>query len=77
MSEKLKKCPFCGWEAEVRQYTSTLYFAQCKRCKATSNAFETEEEAAGAWNERYNLLSRIREGVKSWLKSWLKSWMES
>ena len=53
---KLKKCPFCGGDVEVRQYTSTLSFAQCTNCKATSNAFETEEEAAGAWNERCGLL---------------------
>ena len=64
MSEELKPCPFCGGEAEVRQYISTLYFVQCQRCKATSKAFDTEEVAADAWNEGYNFLSRIREAVK-------------
>ncbi len=69
MTEELKHCPFCGGEAEVRPYTQTSIFVQCKECMAATTAFESEAQAITAWNKRYTV--RIR--VKRWLIEWLQS----
>ena len=70
--EKLKRCPFCGGQAEVRKFTSTMIFVQCKNCLAGSTAFPTDEEAVTAWNKRWRLSSRVRKVVREWLKNFLK-----
>ena len=69
---KLKCCPFCGGEAEVRAFTATTQFVQCVSCEACTTAFETGEEAQASWNKRNTLRNRLRKVVKSWLKNWLE-----
>ena len=43
--DKLKKCPFCGGEAEI-------FWVICKECTAETKDFDTKEEAIEAWNRR-------------------------
>ena len=64
---ELKPCPFCGGEAEVRKYTATLIFVQCKSCLAGSTAFTSEHEAVKVWNSRYTVLFRVKQVIKKWL----------
>lgn len=55
----LKKCPFCGGDAEKRYITRKKLFAsmhyvyvRCKVCGATSSVHVTIENAIEAWNRR-------------------------
>ena len=57
---EIKPCPFCGGEAEVRAYTLTLQFVQCKVCNASSTAFPNNEDAIKSWNRRYNLIGILK-----------------
>ena len=61
---KLKPCPFCGgaaeivWEVDAGYYfAEESYHTRCKDCGCNLGGgvlegFETEEEAAEAWNRR-------------------------
>lgn len=55
MPEKLKPCPFCGGEAELRNegYCS---FVKCKNCGAEAGLVRVSsivnEKSAEAWNRR-------------------------
>lgn len=44
----IKKCPFCGGEAEVCGY----YFIQCTKCGSSTLTHTNREEAIKAWNTR-------------------------
>lgn len=62
--KKIKKCPFCGAQAEVSYVNiaslegskGTNYLVECVNidCKAwvQTKAYDTKEEAIAAWNER-------------------------
>lgn len=57
--EELKKCPFCGGEAEVYFCKSTeSWYVECSLSKVTcatipcTYPFSTKEEATQAWNRR-------------------------
>ena len=73
MAEKLKHCPFCGGEAEVRTYRDDIHFAQCKQCMSMTIHFQKPEGAIEAWNKRYTLLSRLKQAMKRRLEEWLKN----
>lgn len=56
MSEELKKCPFCGGEAEVyeqkhREYPST-YYVRCKGFCIKQQDYNEKSRAVFAWNRR-------------------------
>lgn len=59
---ELKPCPFCGstdiWNLEAGRNTD-MWFVQCQDCCATFPHFDSEEEAAEAWNRR------VGEGEKN------------
>lgn len=61
----LKKCPFCGGDAEKRYirkkklfasirfpYNTHYVYVRCKVCGATSSVHVTIENAIEAWNRR-------------------------
>lgn len=51
-ANKLEPCPFCGSEAESRQYDGE-HFVQCTQCfNSTSADHQTEASAIAAWNRR-------------------------
>ena len=57
MSEELKPCPFCGGEADLREVTGGFFVVYCTNIKGcalnpTTLGYETQEEAAEAWNRR-------------------------
>ena len=48
---ELKKCPFCGGEAElVTKWT--MCCVSCANCFAWTECFDNEAEAIEAWNSR-------------------------
>lgn len=58
-SEKLKYCPFCGGNAELRYSDEFGCLVQCKNCDmGTHNGFNNkysgyEKRAIDFWNTRY------------------------
>ena len=51
--EELRKCPFCGGEAEMHYgiFTDDAY-VECIECKARSHVFFENNSAIVAWNRR-------------------------
>ena len=70
---ELKKCPFCGGEAEIRitewdNSSKTHYSVMCQKCESETTLYKTEAEAIAAWNKRAKdentlTLDEIREVV--------------
>lgn len=52
MSDKLKPCPFCGGEAEMREGSSTKPYIRCKRCGCRTGSSRYRGNLAKAWNDR-------------------------
>ena len=54
MAEKLKPCPFCGGEAELRGTSKllSLFWFSCRSCFAETYGAYSEEEAIEQWNRR-------------------------
>lgn len=55
--EELKKCPFCGGEAEVRgikDFDGKVIMSSvvCKKCEASTRSYGSENGAIEAWNSR-------------------------
>ena len=61
---ELRRCPFCGGEAEVfsdvtfkaetgEEVGKNKYFVWCTECPALTSG-DTREEAVGRWNRRAN-----------------------
>lgn len=49
----LKPCPFCGYSASMRHGARFSHWVQCDKCGAGHPfAFDTEADAAAAWNRR-------------------------
>jgi len=66
---KLKPCPFCGDEAELRE--SFGYYVTCTACLSGSDVYDTEIEAIKAWNNRstkqiIELLDELIETSEYW-----------
>lgn len=51
MSEKLKPCPFCGSQAQIRKINDKHYAVTCvKNCVVTK--ITTKEKVIEIWNKR-------------------------
>ena len=51
MTEQLKRCPFCGGNAEVKDVDDG-WNVECCLCGATSKTFVTHKKTIEAWNRR-------------------------
>ena len=59
---EFKKCPFCGGEAILKDYTAGSWF-RCKKCRMETRLCCTTEEAIEAWNTRKpveNLITALK-----------------
>ena len=70
---ELKRCPFCGGEAEIwdgyiEEFLKTEYmkYVQCNYCKASTKLYFTEKKAIKAWNTR-KPMERILERLEKHL----------
>ena len=53
--ESLKKCPFCGADAEIGKFGFEIeYTVGCSICPAWMEGFKAIEDAVKAWNLRSN-----------------------
>ncbi len=57
MKEELKRCPFCGGKAEIREIatrTSSIggFYVMCTKCKTSGDNYSKAETATRAWNIR-------------------------
>lgn len=52
--EKLKRCPFCGGEGQLRKYLGSeqAYYVRCSNGDVLTQTFATPETAARKWNTR-------------------------
>ena len=51
MTEKLKRCPFCGGTANIAK-GQIEFWAYCPHCGVQTELYETENEVVDAWNAR-------------------------
>lgn len=51
-NEELKKCPFCGGEAEAYEYPPKIYNVECLRCNASILSSASMGTAVKRWNRR-------------------------
>jgi Lar family restriction alleviation protein len=61
---ELKKCPFCGGEAETRkEMGGTTWRVKCTRCSAEVGRywFGSRKQAVIAWNYRVNEAEQLKE----------------
>ena len=49
---ELKRCPFCGGEAEVYTEEDEWWHVRCSDCWAQTDGHDTEIGAIDAWNQR-------------------------
>lgn len=58
MTNKLKPCPFCGGEGEIRIVMRSNkpdgYWIRCQNCMAAIDVYNTQYESVIAWNRRAN-----------------------
>ena len=52
MVNKLKSCPFCDGQAELRETFGSRYYVTCKDCKILQQFYEDAKQAIEAWNRR-------------------------
>ena len=66
MSLELKRCPFCGGEAEVREVSEgeQVYYAECTECNIRTPLNYNRAVPKAKWNARVAGLSEIMETVK-------------
>lgn len=56
--QKLKRCPFCGGEADVLLSEGVapnipdIFWVQCKNCEVDTMAYTQREKAINEWNTR-------------------------
>ena len=48
----LRKCPFCGGEAEMFRTLSWEWFVECKSCRCRTVLEPSSKDAEKKWNRR-------------------------
>ena len=66
MSE-LKNCPFCG-SKPIKRNNIVVFWMECTKCNASTDCFNTEEEAINVWNTR-PIEKALLEALKDYLNS--------
>ena len=62
MDEKLKPCPLCGGEADLKRGLYVIdNYVMCKACKTKTTLYNTKDEAIKRWNTRKTYMGRIAE----------------
>lgn len=58
MNNELKPCPFCGGEAKMERYDSSLMYIRCSNNKCLVDPktvfCKSSEQAIRIWNTRFN-----------------------
>ena len=56
MGKRLRKCPFCGSEAEllIVPGKKAKWVVRCTKCYTNNGTFSSDHDAVEAWNRRYN-----------------------
>ena len=80
---ELKRCPFCGGEAELRKHINgrglEQHYVECLNCDCDMNvstySYNTVEEAIKVWNTR-NPVDDVVEALEEELKKCEKEWSE-
>ena len=49
---RLRECPFCKGKAYIRNALYISFWVKCSECYVETGTFQTEQEAAEAWNRR-------------------------
>ena len=76
--EKLKKCPFCGGEAELIKRKSNFPYIHgvwCIGCNCRTSFEKSEEIAIEKWNNRKpvdDVLERLEEECVEYKNTWNK-----
>jgi hypothetical protein len=54
MTDKLKRCPVCRGEGTTltKTISEDKYWISCSLCHASTNCYNTPDEAIAAWNQR-------------------------
>ncbi len=75
--ESLKKCPFCGGEAEndfgFTHDNKTYFYVNCLQCGTETNHFETKAKASTAWETRADDWDELIEQRDELLKACKKA----
>lgn len=50
--DTLKKCPFCGGNAENNKAADSVFWVKCKKCGAETGVEKSKEDAILKWNKR-------------------------
>lgn len=59
---ELRKCPFCGGEAEIwEDKVFVTFIPQCKECNAQRGRYINKENAIKAWNTRKPMEAVVAE----------------
>jgi Lar family restriction alleviation protein len=80
MSEKIKPCPFCGYNASEYSKKSkgiTWYRIACKGCRATTDLYNNKENAYEAWNMRESEVvhDKLNEVLDSFRRSMINEFI--
>lgn len=59
MTDELKRCPFCGGEAEMREGSSTRPYVRCKVCGCRTGSSKYRSAVKSAWNVRAERTCRV------------------
>ena len=70
MEKEIKKCPFCGGEAEIVEDKNHISFIRCKRLCCRTYFCGSPKVAIKAWNSRSGRMKIVMTFMTS-LQSWL------
>ena len=77
MDEKLKPCPLCGGEADLKRGLYVIdNYVMCRACKTKTTLYNTKDEAIKRWNTR-KPIDRIVEQLDTEVKRAILNFSET